>query len=199
MSALSRITLVFIVLLLAASVAAADFEKGVAAYDRGDYATALREWRPLAKQGDAIAQFNLGTLYNKGRGVPQDFKKAVKWYRKAAEQGDAKAQYNLGIIYDNGQDVPQDYEEAAKWYRKAAEQGDVRAQYNLGVMYGQGHGVLLNYIKAHMWFNLAAANGHKLAIKGKDIAANILSSADVSKAQAMAREWIKKFEERKRK
>lgn len=199
MAALTRITLAFIVLLLAAPVVAADFEKGAAAYNRGDYATALREWKPLAKQGDAIAQFNLGAMYNNGRGVPQDYKEAVKWYRKAVEQGDSKAQYNLGIIYDNGQGVPQDYEEAAKRYRKVAEQGDANAQYNLGVMYGQGHGVLLNYIKAHMWFNLAATNGHKIAIKGKDIAAKIMASADVLKAEAMAREWMKKFEARKKK
>ena len=65
----------------------AGFDEAVAAYQRGDYATAIRELRPLAEQGDADAQFNLGTMYGIGLGVPQDFAKAVKWYRKAAEQG----------------------------------------------------------------------------------------------------------------
>ncbi|PHS09962.1 MAG: hypothetical protein COA89_01515, partial [Acidithiobacillus sp.] len=80
----------------------ADFQKGVAAYDSGDFATALREWRPLAEKGDADAQFNLGVMYSKGQGVPQDYKTAVKWYTLAAEQGVASAQTNLGHIYDKG-------------------------------------------------------------------------------------------------
>ena len=76
------------------------FPKGFAAYQSGDYATALREWTPLAKQGDAVAQYNLGVMYAQGQGVPQDYKTAVKWYRLAAEQGNADAQYNLGVMYD---------------------------------------------------------------------------------------------------
>ncbi len=98
----------------------AGFDEGVAAHKRGDYATALREWRPLAKQGNAKAQHNLGVIYDKGRGVPQDDAEAVKWYRKAAEQGVADAQYNLGVMYDNGRGVPQDYAQAHMWYNLAA-------------------------------------------------------------------------------
>jgi uncharacterized protein len=100
-----------------------DFDKGWDAYENGDYATALKEWRPFAEQGDAFAQFNLGWMYKNGEGVPQDYQEAAKWYRLAAEQGYAKAQYNLALRYDNGEGVPQDYQEAAKWYRLAAEQG----------------------------------------------------------------------------
>ncbi len=116
----------------------ADFDEGVAAYNRGDYATALREFRPLAERGDAKAQYHLGVMYSKGEGVPQDDAKAVKWYRKAAEQGHASAQNNLGVLYFKGKGVPQDDAEAARWYRKAAEQGDAYAQYALGIMYGLG-------------------------------------------------------------
>ncbi len=67
----------------------AGVEEGVAAYDRGDYATALREWRPLAEQGNAVAQYNLGLMYARGHGVPQDFAKALQWWSMAAEQGHA--------------------------------------------------------------------------------------------------------------
>ncbi len=98
----------------------AGFEEGKAAYNRGDDATALREWRPLAKQGDAEAQFFLGAMYNLGDGVPQDDVEAVKWFRKAAEQGNAKAQFFLGSMYDKGQGVPQDYAKAHMWYNLAA-------------------------------------------------------------------------------
>ena len=59
----------------------ADYNKGIAAYEMGDYATALREWTPLAEQGDALAQSSLGFMYEKGRGVPTDYKTAVKWTR----------------------------------------------------------------------------------------------------------------------
>ena len=110
----------------------AGFDEGLAAYQRGDYATAIRELRPLAKQGNTNAQFNLGIMYSEGKGVPQDYAEAVKWHRKAAEQGDAEAQYNLGVMYGNGLSVPQDYAEAVGWWHKAAEQGQVEAQYNLG-------------------------------------------------------------------
>ena len=69
----------------------ADFDKGLDAYDRGDYATALREFKPLAEQGDAYAQYNLGVMYDKGIGVPQHHKTAVKWYTLAAKQGNEDA------------------------------------------------------------------------------------------------------------
>ena len=101
----------------------------------------LEAYRKAAEQGDATAQFNLGVIYDNGRGVPQDFKQAVAWWRKAAEQGHVDAQYNLGVRYGNGQGVPQDYQRAYAWFLKAAEQGDAKAQYNLGWMYGNGQGV----------------------------------------------------------
>ena len=85
--------------------AAADYLVGAEAYEQGDYATALREWRPFAEQGDAEAQYNLGVMYANGEGVPKDDAEALKWYRKAAEQGFAKAQLNLGVMYTNGEGV----------------------------------------------------------------------------------------------
>jgi TPR repeat protein len=84
----------------------ARFEEGVAAYNRGDYETAFQEIKPLAEQGHSTAQYNLGVMYSKGRGVTQDYLEAVKWYREAAEQGDALAQFNLGLMYDIGKGVP---------------------------------------------------------------------------------------------
>jgi len=83
--------------------ARADYKAGKDAYDRGDYATALREWRPLAEQGYTAAQFNLGQLYANGQGVPQDYVQARRWWEKAAVQGDVDAATNLGTLYLNGQ------------------------------------------------------------------------------------------------
>ena len=83
----------------------ADCLKGLDAAQRGDFATALWEWKPLAEQGNADAQGDLGLMYANGHGVPQNDKTAVKWYRLAAEQGHAYAQNGLGAMYDNGQDI----------------------------------------------------------------------------------------------
>ena len=155
MFGLIRTTIIAVVLAFnAGSILAQDFQKGVAAYHSGDYATALREWRPLAEQGDASAQTNLGLMYDRGLGVPQDYAEAMKWYRLAAEQGDASAQTNLGLMYDIGL------------------------------------GVLQDNVMAYMWYNIAAANGHKEAGKWRDERAGLMTSADISKAQSMARECM---------
>jgi len=140
-----------------------DFQKGLDAYDKRDYATALRELKPFAEQGNASAQSNLGAMYEKGQGVPQDDKTAVKWYRLAAEQGDADAQGNLGLMYDNGRGVPQDDKTAVKWYRLAAEQGNASAQFYLGQMYDIGEGVPQDDKTAVKWYRLAAEQGFALA------------------------------------
>ncbi len=98
----------------------AGFDEGVAAYHRGDYATALSEFRPLAEQGNARAQRALGLMYRKGHGVPQDDAEAFRWDRKAAEQGFASAQRNLGVMYISGQGVTTDFVQAYKWLNIAA-------------------------------------------------------------------------------
>ena len=94
-----RLALALAGLIGLAAPAWAGLAEGVMATFRGDYATALREFRPLAEEGDAIAQHSLGVLYEHGRGVPQDHAQAVKWYRKAAVQGNAGAQSSLALMY----------------------------------------------------------------------------------------------------
>ena len=111
---------IVLTLMLTNRVAAGPFEDGVAAYSSGDYATALRLFRPLADQGHADGQLKLGNMYGRGQGVPQDYAEAVKWNRLAAEQGDAEAQHNLGVSYHRGEGVPQDYVQAHMWFNLAA-------------------------------------------------------------------------------
>jgi len=77
-------------------------EDGVAAYQRGDFASALRLFQRLAEHGDASAQCNLGVMYEQGRGVAQNYREAMKWFRLAAVQGNASAQSNLGVMYYKG-------------------------------------------------------------------------------------------------
>ncbi len=174
--------------------AGAGVDEGWAAYNRGDYATAVREWRPLAKRGHAEVQNILGFMYSKGRGVPQDYTETMGWWRKAADQGYAEAQYNLAILYFKGIGVPQDYAQAVKWFRKAAEQGNAQAQNNLGAIYFNGYGVGQDYVRAYMWFNLAASSFHpdrdrNTAAKYRYIIAKRMTPAQIAEAEKLAREW----------
>jgi TPR repeat protein len=143
--------------------ARADFAAGVAAYDKGDYDSALKEWLPLAEEGDPAAQRNLGHMYRKGLGVPKDLAKAAEWYERAAESGFARAQANLASLYLRGDGVSQDYYEAAKWFDRAARQGHAIAQFNLGLMYERGLGVPRSKEKAFGWYYQAARAGHTRA------------------------------------
>ena len=173
-------------------VSADPLEDGIASYQRGDFAAALRLFRPLAEQGDASAQSNLGVMYEQGRGVAQNYREAMRLFRLAAMQGDASAQSNLGVMYYTGQGIAQDFREAMRWYRLGAGQGNAEAQFNLGVMYEQGRGVPQDLLRAHMWFNLAVSqsseeNG-KLAIKNRDIVTRRLTREQLFQAQEMARQ-----------
>ena len=107
----------------------ADFQKGLTAAQSGDFATALREWTPLAEQGHAKAQYNLGNMYRRGDGVPQDYKTAAKWWRLAAEQGHAGAQSALGALYGIGKGVIQDNVYAHMWGNIAASNGNELGAY----------------------------------------------------------------------
>jgi TPR repeat protein len=170
----------------------ADFQKGFTAYKSGNYETALREWTPLAEQGDNDLQFLLGAMYEKGEGVPQDDKTAVKWYRLAAEQGYAAAQSNLGIMYSNGQGVPQDDKAAVKWYLLSAEQGYASAQSSLGYNYYVGTGVIKDKVYAHMWWSIAASRGDKNAIKNRGVVEGEMTPSQLETAEKLARECIRK-------
>jgi hypothetical protein len=156
MTRLFILPVLLITLLLGTPAVAADFQKGLDAWNKKDYATALREWRPLAERGHARSQVNLGWMYYLGQGVTKDYKTAVKWDRLAAEQKNARAQNYLGIMY----------------YR--------------------GEGVIRDYVLAHMWWNIAASQGVEEAKKNRAIVEKTMTPADISNAQKLARECVKK-------
>ncbi len=121
-----------VMLLVASSLFAQPlFDKGAAAYKRGDFETALAIFRPLAENGDAKAQSILALMYSYGEGVPMDYRESVRWYRRAAEGNSSVAQYNLGMLYLEGKGVAQDTDEAVKWLAMAADGGHFRARSEL--------------------------------------------------------------------
>jgi TPR repeat protein len=107
-------------LVLSGAALSGPLEDASAAYEKGDFATALSLLRPMADQGNADAQTGLGWMYEDGEGVPQDYGQAIAWYRMAADQRNAEAQGNLGGIYEDGRGVPQDYVRAHMWFDLAA-------------------------------------------------------------------------------
>ena len=158
-STLRHLVFIFSLCLIIAPLAWGDYQDGRKAYNRGDYATALKELRPLAEQGHAGAQYFIGYMYYKGQGVNQDGEEAVKWFRMAAEQGDVKSQVRLGVMYRLSLTVSKNYKEAEKWLRMAAEQEDTKAQYNLALMYFNGEGVQQDNTEAVKWYRKAADLG----------------------------------------
>ena len=134
-----------------------EYQAGVAAYEDGDYATAIEKLQPLAEQGHAEAQFTLGLSYEKNG----DSDTAYEWILKAAEQNHPEAQFQFGKMhYDEGYGWDVAEKEAVKWVRKAAEQGHADAQSLLGLMYYQGRGVEKNKKEAKKWVRRAAEQGH---------------------------------------
>ena len=194
---LRTISRVFFICTFAPGTVLAGLNEGLTAYNNQHFAIALREWKPLAQRGDSIAQHNLGMLYAKGQGVPQDYKEAIKWYRLAASNGNASAQFNLALMYAKGKHIAKDYKEVVKWSRLAADQSHAAAQGLLGIMYeyGQG-GVSPNRVVACALYMLSAASDPSTE-NGVTATANKLklvprmSSREIDAAQDLMREMAK--------
>ena len=188
-------SLVAMFCLLVTPIWAQEHNSGLEVTQPTDFATAPNEWRQMAEQGQAAAQYNLGIMYEYGRGVTQNDVEAVKWYRKASVQGVSVAQYKLGVMYDNGWGVPPSDTEAVRWYGNAAEQGHPLAQHDLAFMYAAGTGVAQDYVRAYMWLNVAVAHGHNLIVKHLNSISEHLTPAEIGEAQQMAREWMKNYQQ----
>ena len=173
---------IFIAFLLSpTALLAADVQKGLEAYNVGDYEKSYAECMGPAQDGDPVAQFCIGRLYANGFGVMMDDAEALKWYGLAAEQGHAEAQFNLGVMHANGWGVPMNDAEAARYYRLAAEAGFVQAMTSLAYVTYRGIGVD-DY--------LAAELGEFSAIADRDALADKLSQDQRAKAQQKASEWL---------
>tara|TARA_B110001450_G_scaffold116737_1_gene110367 strand:- start:118 stop:831 length:714 start_codon:yes stop_codon:yes gene_type:complete len=218
------LTLATVLSLTFSQASAQDFNKGLAAAQAGDYATAFKEWMPLAEAGGAESQNMLGTMHFEGLGVVKDHEEAIKWFKLAAEQDIVEAQIKLGNMYYSGIGVLQNYAEAIKWYRQSAQKGSAVGQHLVSRMYYEGkgvaqdydeamnwyllsvdlenafeqyklggiygNGVLTNKILSYMWYNISAANGEEDSGTHRDNLAKEMTQADISKAQAMARECM---------
>lgn len=175
--------------------ASAERDAGIAAYGKNDYPTAFKELFPDARAGDAKAQYYLGLLYARGRGIEKDPVIAATWFRKSAEQGNAEAQFDLGHLYRRGNGVPQDDTIAADWWRKAAENGQPFAQSSLAGMYLDGKGVKRDLVQAYKWTVLAEPRAQPQRINWNIFEARRIAKkmtpAEVAKAQKQAKAWLR--------
>ena len=142
------------------------FQKGVDAYDLGQYHYCDDYWFPLARAGDPMATYNMGILFHTGRGVRQDIEEAALYYEMAAKQGVTSANLMLGILYLKGHPLPRDMKKAKFFFGRAAQAGDSAAQYNMGLLYEYGIGLEPDKDKAWRYYHSAAVSGHpKASIK----------------------------------
>ncbi|HWU56030.1 MAG TPA: hypothetical protein VN175_11060 [Rhizomicrobium sp.] len=112
-----------------------------------------------ADKGQAVAQYRLGTMYERGQGVAADSAKAIHWYEMAAAQGNRKAMHNLAVAYASGPTAKRNMTESARWFGKAAALGLSDSQFNLAVLYERGEGVPQSLADAYKWYAVAAAAG----------------------------------------
>lgn len=178
---------------LLSAPAVADWADAVNAYNAGDYATAAREFRPFAENGQAQAQYILGWIYQNGEGVPQDYAESAKWYELAAEADNADAQYALGSYYMAGAGVPRDDGKAALWFRKAADKGKAGAQYLLGYLLSRGEGVPRDEAEGVRWYFKAAEQGYAEAQYAVGLALG--TGAGVDRDETESNTWLRRAAE----
>ena len=144
---------------------AADLAAGVRAYDNKEFAKAVAELMPLAKGGDATAQYFIACMSFDGEGLPQDYRAGIKWYSAAAERGHAHAAAMLGWLYVTGpnvawhSEVPTDLVAAVKWLRLAVKGDDQFGERTLAGLYEKGRGVPADLGEAARLYRLAADQG----------------------------------------
>jgi len=172
------------------------FEQGLKAAKSGKYDIALREWAPLADNGSARAQMNLGTMYSKGDGVDKDAQVALGWYLKAAEQGLLDAQFRVAQMYEDGEGTESKPVKALYWFGRAAKQGDVRSQLIISAALALGEVVPRDAGGALFWAYAAEIEGSQDAEPMvKMLEKAILKKADKSKLQKIkdfVRDCVKK-------
>ncbi|KIL98705.1 hypothetical protein CCC_02155 [Paramagnetospirillum magnetotacticum MS-1] len=137
----------------------AGYDEGLAAYQKRDWATAIREFRPLAAQGNAAAQARLGHMLFDGLGGTKDDVEALRLLNAAAASGDSFAQHVLGSAYFNGRAVPKDISQALIWFGRAAEKGQPESLHAMGEIHFNGLGINKDEGRGIEYFKRAAEKG----------------------------------------
>jgi len=166
-------------------------DPGIAAYKSGDWTTAMSELKPLAENGNAVAQLYVGFLYQTGKGLPIDLDQAIHWYTEAANQDNARAQFNLATAYESGRGVEKDLAAAHRWYLASAELDFERAQYKVAELYLAGTGIFEpDLVQAHKWFSICGLDRYLDARKRRRRLAKLMDPYDIAEADLQKRLWL---------
>lgn len=170
------------------SLVQADLMKGLAAYQKKDYATALDHFKESSEAGDRMATHMMGSLYFEGHGVKKDLAKAAEYFSKAADKGFRAAQWSAGLMYHQGNGVNKDIPKAIGFYEKGAKAGDSRCSFSLGQIYRTGEGVKRNREKTFHYFHEAATAGYVPAFNEYGLLYAEGFGAEINMVEAYA--WI---------
>ncbi|WHZ16869.1 MAG: hypothetical protein OJF52_003719 [Nitrospira sp.] len=188
---MTRVLLILVILFSTSTIARAnDFEDGLAAYERKDYATAFAKFMNAATVSSPPFDEWLARARPANPEVP-DVALTSYWLKKYGSGPEAdrtRAQFYLGVMYNIGQGVPQDSQQAVQWYTKAALAGLTDAQYTLGVVYENGDGVPQDYQQAVRWFTKAAEAGDAGA--QYDLASMYYRGQGVPRDYVLAYMWV---------
>ena len=176
--------------LAASGPAAAQLDRGVELFERAEFDAAADVLAPLAKGGDAQAQYVLGVMYLHRMVAPPSETAAADLLIKAGESGSKRAHVELSRMYREGDGVEQDFGRSFFWSKKAAEAGDVGAQLQVADSLAFGHGVEKDPIEAYKWYEIAVLYWGSLAVHARDLVAESMSADQVAEAQARAQLWI---------
>ena len=165
------------------TAAFADIDKGLAALDTGDVATAASEFQSSFQSGEGDGAFYLGRLFEFGLGTEADMSRAANLYAAGAEIGSVLAMNRLGLLYLEGTTLLRDYTEAARLFCNSADAGDQTGQLNCALMLKDGNGVAANAEEAVRYFDLAAQQGN---IAAKNLLGQMLATGDGVPADADA-------------
>jgi uncharacterized protein len=150
-----KMALAVTALFMACAPAMADVKAGVDAWSRGEYETAVKQWREPALKGDADAQFNMGQAYKMGRGVKADLTVALDWYGKAAAQGHLQAADSYGHLLHYQGKIP----ESLPFLQASSDRGDPRAQYLLATELFNGNNIQKDWVRAYALMTRASSAG----------------------------------------
>jgi len=191
--------------LLLANCANATMQEGLAALEKRDFETARTYLEKPAEDGDALAQFHMGAMYQAGLGGERSEQKALRYYQASAEKGNRDAEFAMGYFYQKGKGwLEQNPDNAVAWYNKSAQQGSIAAQYNLAMMYATGEAVPVAYgsnpdfIKSRGWFLIVKdhvdtdEDRAKVATQIKDLESH-MTPRQLEKSKEFHNDWMAQY------
>lgn len=153
----------------------------------------IQQLRRSAASGNVADQFDLGSRYAQGLGVPKNYTEALRWLTESAEAGNPRAQYSLAYLYSEGIGVAQDYAVALRWAHAASDRGDAMGQFALGISYAEGLGVKQDHGESARWLRRSAELGYAPA--QARLGKMYLVGRGVPKETTEAVRWLRKAAE----